>query len=113
MTNIQSGTTTGGRSLLPWQATTLFQKMAVPEVLLFLALVPAVLYGIWVQMHEKNQVAILMMSICLSFGGLNLWIVNNLGTLFRVKSMLVPYFLYLAAIGLVPLFSRFRNRNSS
>ncbi len=95
---------------LPWQATTLFQKLAIPEVLLSLVLVPSAILGCWLQLREKNPVAVQLMAVFLIFVGLYTYIVNNLGTLFRIKSSLSIYFLYFVAVGLASFWKQVKLR---
>jgi hypothetical protein len=94
---------------LPWQANTLFQKLAAPEVLLGLLLLPSFFYGLWEQISKRNPVALPMLVVLLVFCGLYLYIVNNLGTLFRIKSALSIYYLYFVAFGLDSFWAKFRS----
>lgn len=93
---------------LPWQANTFLQKLAVPEVLLGLLLLPSFFYGLWDQISKRNPVALPMLVVLLVFCGLYLYIVNNLGTLFRIKSALSIYYLYFVAFGLDAFWARMR-----
>lgn len=91
---------------LPWQATSLFQKMAVPEVFLWLVLAPVAMHGLWVQLRAKNPVAFQMAAVVVAFLVLYAYLINNLGTIFRIKSGLAVYFVYFAAVGGTALRSK-------
>ena len=87
-------------SPFPWQIGSMSQIAAIPEMLLYYSLLPAMFLG-WrfIMRHKIREggiivVYIFVMMLVLAF------IEGNIGTLFRHRAMVLPFMFILAGIGL-------------
>jgi len=92
----------------PWQIGSMSQISAVPEMLLYYLLLPAMFSG-WkfIMKHKIGEggiiiVYIFIMMLVLAF------IEGNIGTLFRHRAMVLPFMFILIGIGIV----RYRTKNN-
>lgn len=93
---------------LPWQARTVFQALAVPEVILTLVLFPVAAYGVGLRLAARDKITALFLVVGAPFLCLFLYTLSNLGTIYRMKSGLAMYFLYFTAAGLDAVWRRWR-----
>ena len=84
----------------PWQIGSMSQITAIPEMLLYYALLPAMFLGLGFIMRYKIKeggiivLYIFIMMLVLAF------IEGNIGTLFRHRAMVLPFMFILVGIGL-------------
>ena len=95
---------------LPWQASSTFQQLATPEVLLFLLAVPAIVIGLVRKFRERDPFAAFVLLWLVSLSAVYIGVVNNLGTLYRAKSSMLFGYAYFAAVGLPALMAWLRAR---
>ena len=93
---------------MPWQATSAFQKLAAPEVLLFLLSLPAIAAGIYLKLKTRDPLGCYVAAVAIATAAVCIVFVNNLGTFYRVKSSLMFAFAYFAAVGIQPVLARLR-----
>lgn len=93
---------------LPWQAQSPLQKLAIPETLVFLALLPGMLYGIYLKMVQRDTFAIFVLAWFLSMAVFYISVNVNLGTMYRHKASLMFMMLYFVAVGVTALYERFQ-----
>ena len=113
---INAGTSTGGAALppgtpvwlkawlflsfpLPWQATSLLQKVASPEAVLILLSLPVVVIGAALKLRQRDPLAIYVLVLMFALAAIYVTFVNNLGTLYRIKSSLLLPALYFGVPG--------------
>lgn len=93
---------------LPWQAQSPLQKLAIPETLIFLALLPGMLYGIYLKVSQRDTFAIFVLAWFLSMAVFYISVNVNLGTMYRHKASLMFMMLYFVAVGVTALYERFQ-----
>lgn len=84
---------------LPWQAQSALQRLAAPEVVLFLLALPVAIAGAIVKLRQRDLFAIYIVTLSVAFAAMYIVMINNLGTLYRIKSSLMFAYVYFAAIG--------------
>lgn len=84
----------------PWQLGSFRQALAVPETLWFYTLVPSTLAGfihlLRNRFHEANGVILLTLSLTFGYAIGQ----GNVGTLYRHKAQVIPFYYAFAAIGM-------------
>lgn len=84
---------------LPWQAQSALQRLASPEVVLFLLALPVAIAGAIVKLRQRDLFAIYIVTLSVAIAAMYIVMINNLGTLYRIKSSLMFAYVYFAAIG--------------
>lgn len=95
---------------LPWQATTLLQKVASPEAVLILLSLPVVAIGIALKLRQRDPLAVYILLMMGALAVTYVTYVNNLGTLYRIKSSLLLPALFFGIHGAIWLAARWRRR---
>lgn len=95
---------------LPWQASSMFQQLATPEVLLFLLAVPAIVVGLVRKFRARDPFAAFVLLWLVSLSAVYIGVVSNLGTLYRAKSSMLFGYAYFAAAGFPALIDWIRKR---
>ena len=93
---------------LPWQAQSALQRLASPEVVLFLLSLPVAIAGVVVKLRQRDLFATYVMTLSGAIAVMYVVMINNLGTLYRVKSSLMFAYVYFAAIGAHAITLRLR-----
>ena len=89
---------------LPWQATSVFQKIVVPEVVVTLLLLPLALHGMWLKCAQKHTFGIFLLAWLVVMSLFYIVLSANLGTLFRHKITLMFIYNYFVAVGFASVF---------
>ncbi len=84
----------------PWQLGSFLQIMAVPEMLIYYVLFPSMLFGAYFIMRYKMKEGGVILSYILIITAVLSLIEGNVGTLFRHRAMLWPFYMILIALGL-------------
>jgi len=95
---------------LPWQATSLLQAVASPEAVLILLSLPLVAIGIALKLRQRDPLAIYILLLMGALAVIYVTYVNNLGTLYRIKSSLLLPALFFAIHGAIWLAARLPRR---
>lgn len=95
---------------LPWQATSLLQQVASPEAVLILLSLPLVAMGIALKLRQRDPLAVYILLLMGALAVIYVTYVNNLGTLYRIKSSLLLPALFFGMHGAVWLAGRMRRR---
>ena len=93
---------------LPWQAKSALQRLASPEVALFLLALPVAIAGVIVKLRQRDLFAIYVAALSVAVAAMYIVMINNLGTLYRIKSSLMFAYVYFAAIGAHAISLRLR-----
>lgn len=84
----------------PWTIVNLRQGFTIPETLFFYSLLPAIVRGVWWLLRNRlgDSLMIILLSGGLTFG----YAVGqgNVGTIYRHRAQVLPFFLVFAAIGI-------------
>jgi 4-amino-4-deoxy-L-arabinose transferase-like glycosyltransferase len=84
----------------PWQSASFTQIAAIPEMLIYYLLMPAVFLGIkYLFKNKTGESGIIIIFVVVMMMVLAI-IEGNLGTLFRHRAMVLPFLFILAAIGI-------------
>jgi hypothetical protein len=94
---------------LPWQAQSALQRLASPEVVLFLLALPVAIAGVIVKLRQRDLFAIYIVTLSVAIAAMYIVMINNLGTLYRIKSSLMFAYVYFAAIGAHAIRLRLRS----
>lgn len=93
----------------PWMLGSAMQIMAIPEMLVFYTLVPAIFAGSkFIIKYKIKEGAVLMTYVIIMYIVLAIT-EGNIGTLFRHRSMVLPLVFVLAGIGLFQKHDRIKN----
>ena len=97
---------------VPWAITTLLQVLAVPEMILWYVLLVFAVMGASRLMREipVEGGALLIWIFVLS--SVNALTTGNVGVAFRHRSLVIPLYLVLSAIGLLPMRERMRRNHA-
>lgn len=98
---------------LPWQATSLLQKVASPEAVLILLSLPLVAIGIALKLRQRDPLAVYILLLMGALAVTYVTYVNNLGTLYRIKSSLLLPALFFGIHGANWLAARWQRRASA
>lgn len=74
---------------LPWQAKSLLQMVASPEAVLILLALPLVAVGAVLKLRQRDPLAAYILLLMGALTVIYVTYVNNLGTLYRIKSSLL------------------------
>lgn len=95
---------------MPWQATSLLQKVASPEAVLILLSLPLVAIGIALKLRQRDPLAVYILLLMGALAVTYVTYVNNLGTLYRIKSSLLLPALFFGIHGAIWLAARWQRR---
>jgi hypothetical protein len=97
---------------LPWQATTLLQRVASPEAVLILLAMPLVAAGIALKLRQRDPLALYVLALMAALAVVYVTYVGNLGTLYRIKSSLLLPALFFGVQGAIWLAGRLARRTA-
>lgn len=98
---------------LPWQATSMLQKVASPEAVLILLAFPVVSVGVVLKLKQRDPLALYILLLTGALAMIYVTYVNNLGTLYRIKSSLLLPALFFGIHGAIWLVGRLPRRTSA
>lgn len=84
----------------PWQVGSALQIIALPEMLIYYMLIPSMIFGIKFVVRNKLSKGGLIIAYIIVITFVLAFIEGNVGTLFRHRSMMLPFYLIFIAIGL-------------
>ena len=97
----------------PWQVTSLRQAITLPEILVWWAMIPLLIYGLWYTLKNRLRTAIpiliftLMLTIAYSiFQG-------NVGTAYRQRTQIQVFLFIFVAVGATLILEKRENSKLS
>ena len=95
----------------PWQVSNFRQLITLPEVLVWWALIPFLVSGIWYTLKNKlrNSISVILLTLLLTvsyaiFQG-------NVGTAYRMRAQMQIFYFIFVAVGLVIWKEKRENQN--
>lgn len=92
-------------SPFPWTITSRLQLFAYPQILMWYFLFPFVIIGILLSLRYKIKGTSAIIAFIFLTSSLLALVEGNIGTVFRHRDWIGPFFLIFAAVGLVWVFS--------
>jgi hypothetical protein len=96
---------------LPWTMASRRELLFLPELLLWYVVVALVPIGVWAGWRSDATVTALLLCYALPTGVAVALTTGNVGTLLRLRGLVLPYLLWLSALGLCALVARRRPRS--
>jgi hypothetical protein len=91
---------------LPWTMATQRELLFLPELLLWYAVVALVPVGVWVGWRSQPTVTALLVGYVMPTAVVVALTTGNVGTLLRLRGLVLPYLLWLSVLGLYALLAR-------
>lgn len=97
----------------PWQITNFRQLITLPEVLVWWALIPFLVSGIWYTLNNKlrNSIAIILLTLLLTLSYAIFQ--GNVGTAYRMRAQMQIFYFIFIAVGLTIWQEKRENQNSA
>lgn len=95
----------------PWELTR-DPFLLAPEMLLWYVVVLFALIGLWIVARARDVRTVYVVLVGLGLAGILSLTEGNVGTLVRHRSMLIPFAVILAAVGVTEVMSRLKDRRS-
>lgn len=91
---------------LPWQIKSKSLLMVLPETYLVYLMMPFAALGIAVSLRHKLKESFMLWGYYLFIGSIIAIISANIGTMLRLRGLVIPLFLIFVSVGLARVFSR-------
>lgn len=98
---------------LPWQITTRGELVYLPEQLLWFVMLALAPIGAFVAIQRDRVVAMLLIASVLPTALVVAMTTGNVGTLIRHRTLIVPYLVWISAMGLPWLMSRMTGKRAA
>lgn len=97
----------------PWRTQSLLQSVTLPETLLWYALFPFIIRGAYLGIrHDLRNLAVVF-SVLLVVTLAYALVEGNVGTAYRHRAQVLPFFFVLAAVGLRDAYGAWRSRRTA
>lgn len=94
----------------PWAVNSLLQMAALPETLLWYALVPFTLTGMIAVLKERRPGALLILSVAVIVTAAYSLVEGNVGTAYRHRAQIMPLLFFFTAVGMQRWWARRKAR---
>jgi hypothetical protein len=95
---------------LPWRMASRRELMFLPELMLWYGIVVLVPFGVWAGWRDSPLVTSLLLCFPLPTALALALTTGNVGTLLRLRGLVLPFLLWLSVLGLLFLIARFSRR---
>ena len=92
----------------PWALHTLLQAITVPEMMVWYVLLVLAAWGAWRLMRAAPVEGGMLVAWIIVLSSLNALTTGNVGVAFRHRSLVIPFYVMLSAIGLIPAWEWIR-----
>lgn len=89
----------------PWRAEGLLQKATIPENILLFIIFPFVLYGMYINRTRWRMSFVIIFFVMITLVAYSL-VEGNIGTAYRHKAVLLPFFFIFASAGIIRFMKR-------
>lgn len=93
----------------PWKIYTKLLLISYPQVILWYLFIPFVFIGMIMAFRYKWRETFIIFVYIIIFGSIIATHSGNIGTVFRHRDMLTPFFLIFGSLGLIKIFGRPKN----
>ncbi len=93
----------------PWKIYTKLLIMSYPQVILWYLFVPFVVIGMITAFRYKWRETFIIFAYIIILGSIVVTHSGNIGTVFRHRDMLTPFFLIFGSLGLIKIFGQLEN----
>lgn len=93
----------------PWKTYTGLQLMSYPQVILWYLLIPFIFIGMITALRYKWKETFIIFTYIILLGSVIAIGSGNIGTLFRHRDMVTPFFLIFGSVGLIKIFGQQEN----
>lgn len=90
----------------PWKTYTGLQLISYPQVILWYLLIPFVFIGMITALRYKWRETFIILTYIFFLGSMIALTGGNIGTVFRHRDILTPFFLIFGSLGLIKIFSK-------
>ena len=93
----------------PWRVYTKLLLISYPQIILWYLLIPFVFIGMVMAFRYKWRESFIIFAYIIIFGSIIVTHSGNIGTAFRHRDMLTPFFLIFGSLGLMKILGKLKN----